>query len=152
MKKVLFIGIIISIMLAGCKSQQMEGSEHILKKIDSKDYIFNANTALPNGYPSVPLSYGYSLKVSGDTVNAYLPFYGRAYTAPMGSDDGGIKFVTTDAVYTSNEKKNGREITITTTEPGRKITLYLTVQESGYATLIVNDPNRVQISFYGKIE
>ena len=47
------------------------------------------------GYRSIYLSPYYYLKVSKDTVVAYLPYFGRAYTAPADPTEGGIKFTST---------------------------------------------------------
>jgi hypothetical protein len=48
-----------------------------------------------------------------DTINAYLPFYGKAYSIPYGSNEGGIKFTSTDFNYTLTPKKKGSwDITI----------------------------------------
>ncbi|MDR0823929.1 MAG: DUF4251 domain-containing protein [Prevotella sp.] len=141
----------------GCKSgsslTKEETSALMNEKIESSDYTFVAQTAIPMGGKSVNLNYLYSLKVSKDTVSAYLPYYGRAYTAPMPSEDGGIKFTSANFDYTVSEKKKGmRDVTIKTKDTQRRYDLILSIGDSGYATLSVNESNRQPITFYGKIE
>lgn len=153
MKKIIFIGILI-FMFVGCASSQnsITQAKTALEQVDSKKYTFHAITALPSGYPSVSLSYGYTLAISNDSVISFLPFYGRAYSAPYSSTDGGIKFTSTDYEYTVTPKKNSRNITIKTKDQTSNTTLYLSVQKSGSATLTVLDTNRQQIQFNGRIE
>ena len=154
MKKIFFLSLA-SLLMLSCKTTQSGNGEgtNILEKVDAKEYVFNATMALPSGHKSVPLSYGYSLKVSGDTVHCYLPYYGRAYVAPMTPDESGIKFNTTDAKYSVKEKKSSREIKIVASNAkGRSITLNLDIQASGQASLRVNDPDLSVISYFGNVE
>lgn len=144
--------------LNSCKSgsslSKEEIADNIKAKIDSVNYTFSPQTALPMGGRSVNLTLSYySLKVSKDTVKAQLPYFGRAYVAPTNLQDGGIKFVSTDFNYNVAEKKNGDwEISITTNDTQPKVDLRLSVSDNGYSTLYVLDNNRQPISFYGKIE
>jgi len=56
------------------------------------DFTFKATYAYPTGYSSLYLSPYYDVKVSPDTVKVYLPYYGRAYRAPMDPREGGFQF------------------------------------------------------------
>lgn len=145
--------------LTSCKSfsslSKQEIAANIENKIDSANYTFSPQTALPMGGRSVNLTLSYySLKVSKDTVKAYLPYFGRAYIAPANLSDGGIKFVSTNFTYNVLEKKKGGEwdISIITNDTQPKVELRLSVSDTGYSTLYVLDNNRQPISFYGKIE
>ena len=59
----------------------------LTEKIESANYTFVPQTALPMSGKSISLDYSYSLKVSKDTINSYLPYFGRAYTAPISPTD-----------------------------------------------------------------
>lgn len=149
--------ILISILLFGCKTGENLTKEDsindISQKIEAQNYTFTPRTALPMGGKSINLNYSYSLKVSKDTIDAYLPYFGRAYVAPSPTDDGGIKFISTDFIYTiSDKKKNMWNVNIETKDGVKKYKLRLDIGETGYATLSVHDNNRQTISFYGKIE
>ncbi len=133
---------------AGRKS---EIEQKVKEAIASKDYIFNARQANPLGGSSINLTSEYTLQVKGDTIDAFLPFYGGAYKADL-HGEGGIKFNTTAKSYKVKEKKGRYEISIKVNAPNDNYRLYLIVSASGYATLNVNCNNRQSISFNGIIK
>ena len=112
-----------------------------------------AQDAYPMGYKSIYLSPYYTVKVSQDTVRAYLPYYGRAYVAPMDPSRGGINFTSTKFDYRVIEgKKNGNwRVEIKTKDTDREILLNFDIWDNGSAKLDVTDPNRQPISFQGNI-
>lgn len=124
------------------------------EQIKHFNFKFNANYAYPQSYQSVYLSSDYDVKVSPDTVQAYLPYYGRAYTAPMDPSEGGIKFVSTNFDYEIEEgkKKGNWLITIRTQDTRRPYVLYFDLWDSGAAHLNVHDRDRQAISFQGDVE
>ena len=96
--------LIIGISLFGCGTTQtsVEKNEKAVllnEHIKNLKFKFNATYAYPLNYKSIYLSPYYDVKVSPDTVQAYLPYYGRAYTAPMDPSEGGIKFISTEFDY-----------------------------------------------------
>lgn len=156
MKKVV---ILISVFMAfvgfSCKSSSLSTEQkiaEITQKIESGRYSFIPQRALPTGGGSVNIS-SFELKVSKDTIDSYLPYYGRAYSAPMSQDDTGIKFLSTDFSYTISPKNKGMwDINIETKDTRQKYTLILKAGDTGYTTLTVNSSNRQPITFYGVIE
>lgn len=149
--------IAILIFLFGCKTAEKISNEetnaNIKEKIESQKYIFKPTTAIPMGGKSINLDYSYSLKVSKDTIESYLPYFGRAYVAPSPTDEGGIKFTSTEFEYSISEKKKDMwHVNISTSDQSPKYTLRLDIGSSGYATLSAQDNNRQMITFYGKIE
>ncbi|MDR2950851.1 MAG: DUF4251 domain-containing protein [Prevotella sp.] len=156
MKKFTII-ILIATLGFSCKSGSSLSKEETItsmtEKIESSSYTFIPQTALPTSGRSVNLNYSYSLKVSKDTISAYLPYFGRAYSAPISPDDNGIKFTSTDFEYSVSDKRKGMwDVNMMTKDTQRKFNLILRVGDTGYATLTVNENNRQPISFYGKIE
>lgn len=145
-------------LLLGCKSGNNLSKDETIslmnEKVASSRYTFIAQTAIPLSGRSINLDNSYSLKVSKDTIESYLPYFGRAYTAPISpSGDGGIKFVSTDFKYNVSDKKKGMwDISIETKDVPVRYKLFLKIGDSGYGTLIVQETNRQSISFYGKIE
>ncbi|WP_316746429.1 DUF4251 domain-containing protein [Pedobacter gandavensis] len=94
----------------------------------------------------------YQLIISKDSVEAYLPYYGRAYTASMNPDDSGIKFKSKKFDYKTTAKKKGGWIIDITPKDAKDVrSLSLSVSPSGYATLNVNSLNRQPITFNGVI-
>ncbi|MDU1889864.1 MAG: DUF4251 domain-containing protein [Dysgonomonas sp.] len=157
MKTIVAISIIISALLFSCKSgdslTKQEQIDQITEKIESQNYKFVPRTAMPMSGRTINLSYSYSLDVSKDTISSYLPYFGRAYSAPLPMDEGGVKFVATNFEYTISEKKKGEwDVKINVKENNRLYDLSLIIGDSGNATLTVNEQNRQSISFFGKIE
>ena len=155
--KLLIIGI--SMLLTGCGTTQKslekaQKAELLNEQIAAMDFTFNATYAYPQNYKSVYLSPYYDVKVSPDTVVAYLPFYGRAYTAPMDPTEGGIKFTSTDFDYEIEEGKKAGNwlVTINTKDTKRPFTLFFDLWDNGTARLSVQDRDRQSISFQGNVE
>ena len=117
------------------------------------DFTFKARHAYPTGYRSVYLSPYYDVKVSPDTVEAYLPYYGRAYRAPMDPREGGYRFTSTDFEYQTNpgSRDGNWEAVITINDLDRAVTFRFDIWDNGTARLDVTDTDRQQISFQGEI-
>ncbi|MDR2953963.1 MAG: DUF4251 domain-containing protein [Prevotella sp.] len=145
-----------SLFSVSCKSvdsvSKQEEIAQITNKIESRNYTFVPQRAIPMEGKAINLDSSFSLKVSKDTINSYLPYYGRAYTAqPL--EGGGIKFVSTDFKYNLAEDSKGmRNIVIEANTTNNKYKMYLSIGNTGSATLTVQDNNRQSITFYGDIE
>ena len=122
--------------------------------VERCDFIFEATYAYPTGYRSVYLSPYYNVKVSPDTVKVYLPYYGRAYRAPMDPREGGFNFTSTDFEYKliPVNRKGNWQTEVTILDLDRPVTFRFDIWENGTARLDVNDMNRQAISFQGNIE
>lgn len=122
------------------------------QKIRSKDYVFEARTANPMRGGSIQLTYGYDLRVSPDSIVAYLPYFGRAFTAPVNPSEGGIKFSSVNFEYVArSRKKNGWSITIKPKDVQDIQQLNLTISSDGSTVLQVSSTNRQPISFFGQV-
>lgn len=116
------------------------------------NYIFRAETALPQQGRIQQLTPEFDLTITPDTLISYLPYFGRAFVAPINPTEGGIKFTSTDFSYKDVKKKKKRwEITIEPRDAGSIQQLFLTVFDNGTASLRVNDRNRQSISFNGRV-
>ncbi|MDP4183557.1 MAG: DUF4251 domain-containing protein [Bacteroidota bacterium] len=132
-------------------SRQAEKVAAVKKMIEGKRFIFEAQQASPMGGPTINLTSSYNLSVTNDTIEAFLPYFGRAYSAPL-NEDSGIKFKSLKFEYTSTLlKKGGWNIKISPLDTRRHYILFLNVSQHGYATLNVQDDMRQSISFNGII-
>ena len=145
-------------LLIGCGSTQSVAGKQmkalrIKEKVEMFDFTFKATSANSMSFSLVNLESLYDLKVSKDTVQAYLPYFGRAYVAPMNPGNGGIKLISTyfDRSISKNKRQGSWKIIIKTLDTNPDVSLYLDVWDNGSAQLIVNDPNRQSISFLGYI-
>ena len=149
----LFALFIVSEPAVNAQKKNKEIPTTIKNLLDGQRYRFNALYVTPANGRQRFLTGGYILSVSKDTVISDLPYFGRAYSAPIGGIDGGIKFTSVDFQYSVVEKKNGgREITIKPKDARDIQQLILTVYNNGTAYLFVNSNNRQSISFNGNIQ
>ncbi len=126
--------------------------EALKNAIESKRYVFTAQSATPMSGRTRQLTTEYILKVKNDTVTADLPYYGRAYQASYGDTEGGINFTTTQFEYSEKDgPKGGWDIIVTPKEAKNVQRMILNVSNSGYGTLQVTSNTRQMISFYGQV-
>lgn len=137
------------------------------KIVEEKNYTFIATSAIPlngndinNILSRMPGSVGggsinlsgtsYDVRITADSVVAYLPYYGRAYNAPLNRDDSGFKFLSKDFTYTSKKrKKGGWEVVINTKDTKESPRLSLSISENGYGSLIITSNNKQSITYNG---
>ena len=149
-------------ILAASLSSQAQDDHHkketdkqaaIKEMIASRQYLFIAESATPMSGHTRQLTPDYTLNVKKDTVEAYLPYFGRAFTATIGSADVGIQFKSSDFEYTDREEKDGGwNVTIKPKGVSDADLLVLHISTNGYTTLQVNSNMREMISFYGYIK
>ncbi|ANH81825.1 hypothetical protein A8C56_13305 [Niabella ginsenosidivorans] len=159
--------LIITGVVCSCSSQQQISNRDskIAQLIDEQTYTFVAQSVLPtedsrynvrNMFPNssanlYQLTSRYDLKITQDSVIAYLPFFGRAYTAPVDPSKGGIQFTSTKFSYKKTMRKGSYEIDIRPKDNNDIQALYLTVSPSGYASLRITSLNKTPISYNGVI-
>ncbi len=132
---------------------EKQTKETIIKNlIDSKNYVFTARYVQPLSGSIRHLTSEYDMKVFGDSIVTYLPYFGRAYSAPVNLTQGGIQFTSTDFTYTIESKRKEWLITIKPKESIDVRELVLSVFKNGSATLRVNSNSRQSISYNGIIE
>lgn len=135
--------------------------------VTEKKYIFVATTAVAmnsteinnvmskmaggNTAGSISLNgSSYEVEVTPDSLNVYLPYFGRAYSAPMNSNEGGYKFKAKDFTYQiTQRKKGGWEVSIATKDVKDNVRMNLSIGVNGYGTLSVMSNNKQPISYYG---
>lgn len=152
--------IFLSFALAGMSTanaqkagNKKETKEVVIKNlIESKNYVFTARSVQPTGGSIRHLTSEYDMRVMGDSIVTYLPYFGRAYSAPVNLSQGGIQFTSTDFNYTIESKRKEWEIVIKPREPIDVRELILRVFKNGSASLMVTSNNRQSISYNGIIE
>lgn len=150
LKKFIFVSLMV---IPGISSiyAQVKGSA-TKNLIESKEFVFRAQTALPLSGSSRQLTSEYDLRVSPNSVVSYLPYFGRAYFLPYGSTEGGFNFTSTKFLYSAKPaKKGGWEINIKPSDVQDIREFFLTISENGYGTLQVLSNNRQPISFSGYV-
>ena len=145
--------IILSLIFVSTGFTQDKKDDPVKDAIDTKHYVFKARTVMPATGNTRQLTSEYDLTVNGDSVVAYLPYFGRAYSATPGKAGEGINFTSTNFTYNVTEgKKGGWMIEIRPKDAGDVQQLNLNLSKNGYGTLHVNNQNRQSISFTGKAD
>jgi hypothetical protein len=136
---------------AGVRAQALDKAM-AKQLVESKKFVFKVQTVMPTGASNIQVTSEYDIKLNGDSLTSYLPYFGRAYSAPEYGQSGGLNFTSTEFEYsTSSKKKGGWNITIKPSDTRDVRQLYLSIGETGYASLQVISNNRQPISYYGYI-
>ena len=140
------------------KAQNTETQSYSVNKlqdvkdlITSRDFIFEVQTILPFTGSPIIVTPDYTLSVTPDKIVSRLPYFGRAYVAPLNPDDSGIEFNSGNFIYNTSETKNGWLIQIKP-DMQKVQQMTLTVSDEGYANLTVISSDRQQISYRGIIK
>lgn len=166
LKFTLLIASLFSFTLASAQTDEATTK----RLIEEQNFVFKATSAMPlsnadisavlrsipgntNAGGTIQLTGAqYDLVINKDSIEAYLPYYGRSYTPEIGTNDNGIKFKSKDFAYkTSKGKKNGWTIKINPKDVRNNQNMTLMVTTNGYATLNVNNNNKQPITFNGYI-
>ncbi len=138
--------------------------------VEAKKFIFVASAALPmnsaeintvlrsmpgaNSGGNIDLTGGnYDVRVTPDSLIAYLPYYGRSFSAPMDRNESGFKFTSTKFSYeNTTRKRGGWQISINPKDTKESVRMSLNISDSGYATLVVNSNNKQTITYNGYLK
>lgn len=136
------------------KQRKEQKAQQIKELIENQRFQFIAQSVLPMSGSKVNLTSYYYLSVDGLNVVSELPFYGRAYYAEYGGQDGGIKFKEKvqkiDITY--NERKERYDISMKVYAPKDTYEISLSTGLGGYASMSINSRNRQTVSYNGIIE
>lgn len=132
--------------------QKVEKQNQTEALVNSKIFVFNARTALPQGYKSVNLNTGtYTVSFDPKLIKSDMPFYGKAYSGIGYGGDGGMKFEGKPEAYTITKGKKNYSISTTVKGTNDTYRLSLSVGFEGSATLSITSNNRSFISYLGNI-
>ena len=144
---------IVIMLLAGSLPAATQSVSPVSTLVDSQRYIFQARTAQSLRGPVRNLaSTIYTLKITKDTISSDLPYFGRAYVAPMDPSQAGLEFVSTKFDYTLTPgKKEGWTVLIKPKNALDIREIQLNISPAGYASVQVICTNRDPITFNGII-
>jgi hypothetical protein len=155
-RKILIASMAVAVFLSACKSSSPAAKEEQATKtkalIESKSYVFKAQTAMATGGGARQLRSDYDLRVAPDKLICYLPYMGTSNTAAGYSDGNSLDFTSTDFEYSQvNREKDGWDIVIKPRNVTEPRALQMTVYSNGSATLLALGNNKSNISFNGYI-
>jgi hypothetical protein len=161
MKKLFWVMTLLSLM--GCatlptqeKQARAEKKEQTAKMVRdnlaSRNFTISVRQANPLRHPSIVLTTMYSLKIKGDSIYSYLPYYGQAYSVPYGGGKA-LNFDGTIEQYECYYPKKDLTRVILITRNEEDIYQYdIQVFENGNTTINVSSQKRDPISYYGDME
>ena len=121
--------------------------------IESGNFIFKLQSVSPMKGGFIPQNPGYSVTMSKDTVDCFLPYFGRIYNPSYASSDSGLKFVSTRfEKETEARKKGGWNINLKFRDTKNVSKMMFTTFENGKTTISVICKDRETISYSGYIE
>lgn len=130
------------------KAREKEQIEEIAKLVEGKKLTFVAQFAHPTGGKLISLTPEYTLEINDNFVSAYLPFYGRVYRADF-SGSGGIKFKEQAQKTGWSMQKKNYLVSMDVKVPDDSYQLWLSISETGSASLTVSSVNKQSINFTG---
>ncbi len=134
------------------EKKEMQTKKEVEKIIDNQSFVFNASHAMPMSGSSVSLNYYFNVKIDGDSIQSYLPYYGVAYTAEYGSSNSPLDFEKEVKNIDIEKDKKGYLINFDVKNGNDYLKYSFRVSELGFASLNVTSTNRQSISYTGKIE
>lgn len=157
MKKLLFPFVItVLVTMAACSSQGAKSVDPVLEaavraKIESKDYTVYVDRMTARRGRTVTLSHPWNIRISGDSIYSYLPYFGEAYTPVMGRQDG-LNF---DGKVTDYKVKEGKKGAIDIEFSARtfedRYDYRLEVYPNGNSYLTVTPDRKSSITFDGRL-
>lgn len=159
MKTGLISLLIAAIIFAGCstssstakKEKAAADFEQTASLIESDNFMFTVRSASPSSGRTVQITSHYALKAMEGKYEAYLPYFGRAYSGAYG-ESGGIEFSGEPEELRINRDDEKQSISVDFTIQSEKdsYAVSLKVGSSGMGNLVISSPKRQSISYYGQ--
>ncbi|WP_374949109.1 DUF4251 domain-containing protein [Mucilaginibacter sp.] len=124
-------------------------------QLDTRNFTFQAQYMSPLGGGQRYLNTDYDVRVTKDSVIAFLPYFGVAYSGAgyNNNEDNGIKFTSTKFDYQVEKKKNGISYIVIKPKDARSTNqLIFNISPNGATNLAVISNNRQRISFDGYLK
>lgn len=161
MKKFMFIPLLCMICFASCSSSKSSASSdsydpNVVAGILNKDYTVTIYEADPMSMRNIQVGLGYYLRISGNTVDCNLPYYGQVYTpaaAQFGSGSERLFFRKPVEDYIMTKGKNGMmNVNFKVYVDQDQYKFQLQIYPDGTSTINVNAFNRQPIVYYGNMD
>jgi hypothetical protein len=120
----------------------------IKKQLEDKHFKVMIQWAYPMQGSPISLTGNYSLEIKGDTIQSYLPYYGRAYSIPYGGGKG-LNFNATISDYNIVYKKDRFRVYIKTRNEEDIYVYQIEVFKNGSTGINVDCQKRESIKFQG---
>ena len=135
------------------EERKIEKQKQTEALVNSKEFLFTARTAMPQGGRSIDLTTNPgSVKFHPDLIKSDMPYFGRVTGAvAYGGRDGGMKFEGKPDEYSVTAKKNGYQVNAVVKGENDTYRLSLSVSLEGSSSLSITSNNRSVITYSGEI-
>ena len=133
-------------------AERAERALAVENALATRHYAVSIQVMYPTRGGAVNVTPDFSLKVEGDTLVSYLPYFGRAYNVPPGGGKG-LNFTAPIKRYEAAKDKKGRtHVLIVADNDEDVITYHLEIVDNGRASIDVRCRERESISYSGELE
>lgn len=158
--KQLFVILAIVIGLGSCatvkdKAQRLAEERRDMARLSdslsARTLTIDFDYVIPQRMPPHHLTSNYSVRIQGDSVASYLPFFGVAYDTDFSNQDRSpLDFQERLSAYdVAQPKANRFDVTLVTRRNRETLIYRIEMFSNGHATLHVNSSSREGISFNG---
>ena len=134
------------------EERKIENQNQTEALVNSKDFVFIANTALPSGFRSVNITGdSYYVKFQPDLIESVMPFFGKGYSGVAIGDDTGLRFSGKPEEFTVLKNKKNYQIKVAVKGTRDIYRLFLSLGFEGSGSLTITSNNRNTISYQGEI-
>lgn len=170
MKKYISILYILGFLLVfqSCSSQTGTDAQTVTALVNSQDFSFHAQRAIPTNYDvinvmnSIPNSTStrildlsgdnYSIDLRKDKMEVVLPYFGRAFNSSYGNNDNSYRFTSKDFTVNTTQGKKGKSIVKIKVNDQRAVDeIIIEVFKNGKAFTSIRSNDRQPISYDGYI-
>jgi hypothetical protein len=150
------IAVAFSILTACSSSKNLPTAtpEQVQEAILSNNWVFVAQSVIPQGGRSRILDSRYEVRTSKDTVNCYLPYFGQSYSGSgMMSNSNPMDFRSTKFTVDREEgKKGGYRVRIRPSDVNSVQFMNFDLYDNGNASLNVTLTDRSSITYNGYVQ
>lgn len=128
--------------------------QQISDSINNRSLTVEFDYVIPRTFPPQHLTANYYVRIDGDSLTSYLPFFGRAYRADYNNQtQSPLSFEGhVSELAATHTKKGSMRITLKTKRDMEALTYNLEIFANGKATLDVLSTDRESISFNGQTQ
>jgi hypothetical protein len=133
-------------------NEQVTDSASIRRMIESQNFVFVAEYVNPIGVSRRILTANqYDISITKDSIESYLPYFGRGYTAPLSPSDVDFTFTSTKFSYAVIPTRKGWNVLIKTTDQTYLQQLFFTIFSNGSVSLNITSLDKSSLSYDGFI-
>ena len=152
----ILLSLVLSVTFIQCSStKSTSGLEKgmVDEMINHHSFIFVAERMNPLRGRSRALTSSYDVRVTNDSLVSFLPYFGRAYSAPIDPTNVSTQFTSTNFTYQIKSEKNNQSSVTLIPKDAPGIQEYsFTIFDNGRASLSVSSTSKDQISYDGYLK